>query len=36
MVLRCMPYSEFDSIETLTLVPASMMLWFRMVTSPAE
>ena len=34
--LRCMPYSVFDSSDTLTLVPASMMLWFRMVTSPAE
>ncbi len=33
---RCMPYSVFDSSDTLTLVPASMMLWFRMVTSPAE
>ena len=34
--LRCMPYSVFDSSDTLTFVPASMMLWFRMVTSPAE
>ena len=36
IVLRCMPYSVSDSNDTLTLVPASMMLWFRMVTSPAE
>ena len=26
IVLRCMPYSVFDSSETLTLVPASIML----------
>ena len=36
IVLRCMPYSVFDSKDTLTLVPASIMLWFKMVTSPAE
>ena len=36
IVLRCMPYSVFDSSDTLTEVPASMMLWLRMVTSPAE
>ena len=36
IVLRCIPYSVFDSNDTLTFVPASMMLWFRMVTSPAE
>ena len=36
IVLRCMPYSVSDSSDTLTLVPASIMLWFRMVTSPAE
>ena len=35
IVLRCMPYSVFDSSDTLTLVPASIMLWLRMVTSPA-
>ena len=34
--LRCMPYSVSLSNDTLTLVPASMILWFRMVTSPAE
>ncbi len=36
IVLRCMPYSALLSSDTLTFVPASMMLWFRMVTSPAE
>ena len=36
IVLRCIPYSVLDSSDTLTEVPASMMLWLRMVTSPAE
>ena len=36
IVLRCIPYSVLDSNDTLTLVPASMILWLRMVTSPAE
>ena len=35
-VLRCMPYSVSLSNDTFTDVPASMMLWLRMVTSPAE
>ena len=34
--LRCIPYSLLLSSDTLTFVPASMMLWLRMVTSPAE
>ena len=36
IVFRCMPYSVFDSNETFTFVPASIILWFRIVTSPAE
>ena len=36
MVFRCMPYSVSVSSDTFIDVPASMMLWFRMVTSPAE
>ena len=36
IVLRRVLYSVFDSNDTFTFVPASMMLWFRIVTSPAE
>ena len=36
MVFLCIPYSVSVSSETFTDVPASMMLWLRMVTSPAE
>ena len=34
MVLRCMLYSVLLSNCTLTLVPASIMLWLMMVTVP--
>ena len=35
MVLRSCMYSDWLSNDTFTAVPASMILWLRMVTSPA-